>query len=333
MSGHTEPLVSVLTPVYNGALYLKECIDSVLAQSYSNWDYTIVNNRSTDGTAEIAEQYAAKDKRIRVHHNTEFLDIIGNHNKAFSLISPESKYCKVVSADDWLLPEFLRRTVDLGEANPSIGLVCSYQLSGGEGQWYVRTDGLPYHNTVVPGREIARAHLLGQLDVLGNPTSNLYRCDLVRASKAFYPNSTAEADISACFESLRASDFGFVHQVLSYERIHPVRITTTSKAMNAYASSKIGDLREYGRFFLTPEESDRRLKELLDSYYEFLAITAVNLRGSKKFWSYHKERLRALGSSLNGFRLAKGVAAKLLDLALNPKQTVEKVMRRAKAAN
>src|SRR5438445_11379449 len=104
MSAQDGPLVSVMTPVYNGASYLKECIDSVLAQSYSNWNYTIVNNCSNDETAQIAEEYTRKDKRIRLHNNTDFLDIIANHNKAFSLISPESKYCKVVSADDWLLP-------------------------------------------------------------------------------------------------------------------------------------------------------------------------------------------------------------------------------------
>ncbi len=327
-----EPLVSVLTPVYNGAAYLKECIDSVLAQGYSNWDYTIVNNCSTDGTAQIAEEYARQDRRIRVHHNTDFLDIIGNHNKAFSLISPDSKYCKVVSADDWLLPEFLSRTVALAEANPSVGIVGSYQLSGGGDQWYVRTDGLPYHRTVVPGREICRAHLLGQLDVLGNPTSSLYRSDLVRSTKAFYPNSTAEADISGCFNSLRSADFGFVHQVLSYERLHAVRITTTSKALNAYVSSKIGDLREYGPVYLTQEECDKRLEELLDGYYEFLALSAVNFR-NKKFWSYHKDRLRELGCPLDRFRLGKSISAKLLDLVLNPKQTAEKIIRRAKSGS
>ena len=111
MSVYNQPFVSVLTPVYNGAPYLRECIESVLAQSYSNWDYTIVNNCSTDGTGEIAEEYARKDKRIRVLTNDVLLDVIANHNKAFGLISPESKYCKVVSGDDWLFPECLEQNV------------------------------------------------------------------------------------------------------------------------------------------------------------------------------------------------------------------------------
>src|ERR1700722_6944965 len=128
MDVREQPLVSVVTPVFNGEAYLAECIESVLAQSYSNWEYIIVNNASTDGTLRIAEEYAARDRRIRVHSNDELLPIIANHNKAFSLISTEGKYCKVVSADDWISPECLSRMVMLAEANPTVGLVGSYQL-------------------------------------------------------------------------------------------------------------------------------------------------------------------------------------------------------------
>src|ERR1700722_14853304 len=104
MSNSAEPLVSVLTPVYNGDAYLAECIESVLAQTYSNWEYVIVNNHSTDGTLAIAERYAAQDRRIRVYSNETLLDIIANHNRAFRLASAEARYCKIVSADDWIFP-------------------------------------------------------------------------------------------------------------------------------------------------------------------------------------------------------------------------------------
>ena len=90
----STPLVSVVTPVYNGGRWLRECIESVLAQSYRNWRYTIVNNRSTDDTLEIAEHYARQDARVRVHNNAEFLPIIDNHNHALALIDADSTYCK-----------------------------------------------------------------------------------------------------------------------------------------------------------------------------------------------------------------------------------------------
>ena len=67
-----QPLVSVVTPVYNEEKNLAECIESVLAQTYPNWEYVIVNNRSTDRSLEIAQRYAAQDARIRVYDNREF---------------------------------------------------------------------------------------------------------------------------------------------------------------------------------------------------------------------------------------------------------------------
>src|SRR5690349_12438950 len=111
-----QPLVSVLTPVYNGAAYLVECIESVLRQTYQNYEYIIVNNCSTDGTLEIAEKYAAADGRIRVHTNNKFVGVIDNHNIAFSQMSPSARYCKLVSADDAIFPRCIEQMVLLAEA-------------------------------------------------------------------------------------------------------------------------------------------------------------------------------------------------------------------------
>ncbi|HID65334.1 MAG TPA: glycosyltransferase family 2 protein, partial [Anaerolineae bacterium] len=115
-SPKSQPLVSVVTPVYNAEPYLAECIESVLAQTYENWEYIIVNNCSTDHSLEIARHYAQQDARIHIHNNDEFLKQFQNWNHAMRQISPESKYCKVVHADDWLFPECLARMVEVAEA-------------------------------------------------------------------------------------------------------------------------------------------------------------------------------------------------------------------------
>jgi glycosyltransferase involved in cell wall biosynthesis len=314
-----------LTPVYNGATDLAECIESVLAQTYRNWEYVIVNNASTDATLEIAEQYARRDERIRVHSNGSLLDIIANHNRAFRFVSTSSKYCKIVSADDWLFPECLERMVELSEAHPSVGIVGSYQLSGGGKDWQnwcVKWGQIPYPSAVVPGREVARIYLLGGPSVFGSPTSLLYRSDLVRAQDRFYPNSTAEADTSACCRCLQDTDYGFVHQVLSYERVHEARMTTRSQNLNAYLSSNMSDLLEFGDAFLSDEERKRRFHQLMAQYYEFLAISALKLREGE-FWQYHRERLRSLGHPLSSVTLTRAVFAAVIGLLLNPKHTAE----------
>jgi glycosyltransferase involved in cell wall biosynthesis len=327
MTTPEQPLVSVVTPVYNGEAFLAECIESVLAQTYSNWEYIVVDNHSTDGTSRIAHHYAGRDGRIHVYHNDELLPIIANHNHALGLMSPDSKYCKIVSADDWLYPECLSRMVQLAERSPSVGIVGSYQVSGGGDEWYVRGTGLPVSCTVLSGREICRLHLLAGLYVFGAPTANLYRCDLIRNSDAFFPNPTAEADVSACIKHLRNSDFGFIHQVLSYERFHSDRITTNSRSLDAYTLSKISDLLTYGPDFVTGLELEKRLKELLNKHYQFLGIAAVNFR-ERAYWQFQKKRLAELGCPLDRVKLAKAVCAKLLDLLLSPKETLGKFQKR-----
>src|SRR4051812_18109642 len=117
-----RPVVSVVTPVFNGERYLVECIDSVLAQTFREWEYVIVDNCSSDRTLEIARRYAAADSRIRVFTTQEFVGAIENHHRAFALISPHSLYCKVVSADDWIFPDCLRRMVAIAESHPTVGI-------------------------------------------------------------------------------------------------------------------------------------------------------------------------------------------------------------------
>lgn len=328
MSGNHVPFVSVITPVYNGAQYIRECIESVLAQTYTDWEYIILDNCSTDETLSIAEEYARCDQRIQVRSNERLLDIIANHNKAFGIISPASKYCKVVSADDWLFPECIERMVAVAEANPSVGLVGSYQLSGGGPewtQWRVRWTEIPYPSTVVPSSVICRHHMLGGKYVFGTPTSLLYRADLVRMEKDFYPNSTAEADTSACYQCLMKSDFGFVHQALSYERIHEKQMSEESRSLSAYRSSRLLDLQLYGANWLTDEELDRRRAEILDDYYMFLAASVFSRR-ERAFWDYHKRRLNEAGCPLVRTRLAIAVWKRLLDIVLNPRLTFQKML-------
>jgi glycosyltransferase involved in cell wall biosynthesis len=308
-----EPLVSVLTPVYNGEAYLAQSIESVMAQTYKNWEYIILNNASIDNTLQIAEHYAQLDNRIIIHSNDVLIDIIANHNRAFSLISAFSKYTKIVSADDWLFPECLSRMVALAEANPSVGIVGSYQMSGGgtnRTNWSVKFGQVAYPATVIPGHEICRSHLMGEPYVFGSPTSILYRSDLVRAEERFYPNSSAEADSSACYKQLQKTDYGFVHQVLSYERDEHVRTSTRSQSMNAYLSSHLSDLREYGETFLTAEERKRRFDDLMSEYYRFLAFSALKRR-EDEFWAYHKDRFRALGIPFSKVSLIKAMSARL----------------------
>ena len=322
-----DGLVTVVTPVYNGQDYLRECIESVLGQTCANFEYIIVNNCSKDRTLEIALEYARRDPRIRVHDNEKFVGVIDNHNIAFGLISRNAKYCKVVSADDFLFPDCLRQLMAVGESNPTAGFIGCYQLSGHRVLW----QGFRYPQALFDGRELCRKVFTDGDPTFGfgTPTSLLYRADLIRESGgAFYPNASPHSDTSACFKHLRSCDFGFAYQVLAYERTHELTQSSKSADLNRYSSAYIDDLINYGRFYLKEDDWKRRLGEEVDAYYQFLAVNAMR-RKDAEFWDYHRARLKELGYPMSTIRLLRGGMAKLFGVLRNPAQAARKIRRRS----
>jgi glycosyltransferase involved in cell wall biosynthesis len=322
-----SPLVSVVTPVFNGAKYLRACVESVLGQTYQNWDYTIVDNCSTDRSLEIAQEFAAEHSQITVKINDRFVGAIENHNRAFRSISPDAKYCKLLSADDWIYPECISKLVDLAESRPSVGIVGSYSANATGVRW----GNVPLDDDVLPGREAARLYLLGAIESFWTPSTVLYRASLVRSSDPFFPGSRPSADLEACLNCLKQGDLGFVHQILSFERIHDEAMTTKVREMNSQLLDRLRILIETGPEFLTSDELECRLEEQLSDYYGVLAVGCFNLR-DREFWRLHKDGLGELGYSIYNPKFAKAVVARLLDLTLNPKATTEKILRRMKSS-
>jgi len=318
--------VSVVTPVYNGEKYLAESIESILRQTYDNWEYTIVNNCSTDGTREIAQYYAAKEPRIRIHDNTRFVGVISNHNIAFQQVAAQSSYCKVVEADDWLFPQCLELMTTLAQAHPSVGIVGCYGLSGVS----VHQDGLPYPSTIVPGRELCRRTLLGGPVVFGSPTSLLFRSGLIRRGRPFYNEANIHADTEACYELLQTCDFGFVHQVLVYNRVHDESVSSRfSEKVQSHLAGNLLIVKKYGPIYLTSQEYQRRLEVRSDEYYGFLAKSFFLLR-DRDFWNYHKDALAIAGCPFRTLRLFEAVLGETMDILLHPGRTLQKIIRVAR---
>lgn len=309
-----EPFISILTPVYNGEEYISECIESVRNQPYQNWEYIIVNNCSSDSTPQIINQYSGLDSRIKIVNNDIFVDAETNHNIAFSKISPKSKYCKVVSADDWILPDCIVKMVNLAENNPHVGIIGSYQKAGE----FIKWKGLPTDVQVISGKEVCRLSFLENLDVFGTPTSLLYRSDLIRENNPFFPNTYPYSDTSACYKYLQYFDFGFIHEVLSVERLHDQQISSGAFKLMTSEIAIIHNLLEYASFYLTEQEIELLKSETLEKYYKLLGGFVLKMMG-REFWKMHRTRLKELGYPLKWKKIIKYSFYEVADELRDPK--------------
>jgi glycosyltransferase involved in cell wall biosynthesis len=286
-----DPLISVVTPVYNGEPYLAECIESILAQTEPNWAYTIVNNCSTDRSLSIALSYAAKDPRISVVDNETFLDQVANLNRAFSLIAPESKYAKMVLADDWLFPRCFEEMVAVAEQFATAGIISSYRLDDRR----VSCAGLPHLSSCYSGRDICRLSLLEDLFVFGSPSTVLFRSDIVRSRVPFYDATRLHEDTEACYEILGEWDLGFVHQVLSFTRRQNECLTATRKLFDPqYCLDKLIVVATFGPRYLDECQYAACLGRKISNYYRFLGQRCLE-PVSPEFWKYHSQGLLLAG--------------------------------------
>jgi glycosyltransferase involved in cell wall biosynthesis len=313
--------VSIVTPVYNGGRFLRECIESVLAQRYTNWRYIIVNNRSTDDTLQIAEHYARRDPRVRVYDNAEFLPIIDNHNRAISLIEPDSLYCKPLMADDWLYPECLEAMVGAALRKPSIGLVCCLASTDDNGILFGQ---LPRGDisagcdtTVLDGRTACRIALLEDRHFFGSPTSELIRSDLIRKRRPFYDPLNLHADAQSCYDILQESDFAFLHRALVFSREHDQSHTASVLGLESMFAGRVYTLVKHGRSYLSDQEFEQRLRLKLTEYYARLATAAVEFRG-RRYWDFHRTMLARIGTPLSRGRLTSAIALHVARRATSP---------------
>ena len=298
------PLVSILTPVFDGAAHLRACIDSVLGQTYRDWEYVIVDNCSRDATPDIIREYARRDARIRIVTNASFVGIIENHNIAFAEMSPKAAYCKVVQADDWIYPECVEKFVRLCEANPSVTLATAYRLDGDA----VGLKGLPESRSVFAGREIARSFFYDERrDIFGSPTSYFLRARSVRSDPPFFNPSNMYADVEACLKALRDGDFGFIHEVLTFTRRPADAQTPKSHYLRMTYPSYLWIMRNHGRDFLTGTEMDELLEKHLRTYYLMLARDLVHFRRNGEFWRFHFRTLREVGHPFDPIRFLKAL--------------------------
>lgn len=245
-----EPLVAILTPVYNGARFLRETMECVQASDYGNLVHIVLDNASTDATPDIIESFQGRRVPIVVHRNPKTVPMIDNHNAAVALCPKEAKYFRNLCADDLMAPAAIRRQVEIAERFPEVTVVgCQCRATGLCGSE------LPRGRTVFAADEIVRWYLRRETAAISG-TQALIRASAIDFSRPFYDARLLDRwDTDANLRLVMHGAFGFVHEELAFFRMHDSGHTSlVALPEGTHDFDWLMLLDRYGPLVMTPKE-------------------------------------------------------------------------------
>ena len=229
VTSKTAPAVSVCIPAYNAADSIGRSIDSVLAQTYADYECVVVDNDSTDGTVACVQAYS--DPRIRLVRNGTNLGLVNNHNAC--VLAARGRLIQFVHADDWLLPNCLATLVPAFD-DDNVGLAFApRRVITQDESWRTRfgrlDESLQPLRSVNNGTELIRRYLAagGDGNPIGEPTSVMLRRETVVAAGGFRPQVPQLQDIDAWLRMLTCCDAAFIDEELTVRWHHAGTATET----------------------------------------------------------------------------------------------------------
>jgi len=218
----TSPLVSVLVTAYNRASYIASSIESVLAQTFGDFELLVTDNCSTDGTLDIAKQYESIDARVRVVRNEANLGQFGNRNRAAQLA--RGTLLKYHDSDDLMYPHCLAVMVPMLLSEPRAG----FGLSTGN-VWL----GGPCPMLLTP-RMAYQREFFGQGLFMCGPSGALFRADVFRQLGGFEDHG-APSDHLFWMRACATVSVLLLPADLFWYRVHPAQELQSATAQSQYA--------------------------------------------------------------------------------------------------
>lgn len=218
------PKVSIVLPTYNGEEYLRESVESIISQSFTDWELIIVDDCSTDSTPRIAEEYAAKDCRIRVIHNEVNKKLPCSLNVGFR--SACGDYLTWTSDDNKYLPNAIDRMVNYLDNNTNEYMVCAKMNIISENGEFIQV-GKSYSNKMM-----VYANCLG--------ACFLYRKSVINDIGEYNPDFFLVEDYEYWLRILyKYGNIGFIDEVLYLYRRHSKSLTGTRRKDILYNDSRL----------------------------------------------------------------------------------------------
>jgi len=222
-----NPLISVCVPTYNYGRFIRDCIESVMAQTLTDWELIICDDCSTDNTAEIVAEYAKRDARIIYRCNEQRLGMNGNIKRAAD--SGRGEYLKILCSDDWLAPNCLEVFTTLMAANQEVVLATSAEILSDEA-------GEPLQVQFLFGEEMCvrtgeeMLDRMGAGEGFGGNSSFFIRSSAYRAVGGYDDRWRYAADYDLAARLCRIGNYLHTDEPLFYGRVQPESSSATDPA-------------------------------------------------------------------------------------------------------
>ncbi|MBI1175191.1 MAG: glycosyltransferase [Sideroxydans sp.] len=238
------PRVSICVPVRNGEDFLGQALESVLEQSFDDYEIIVVDNASTDGTVSLIEKLIADNSEapLRLFRNECNIGLVGNFNAC--LKQARGKYVKFLCADDLLLPSCLEKMAHVLDTHPSVSLVAGGRLIMDATEAKIGIQRYAYTEKTVPGKEAINRCLFGA-NYIGEPTAVMFR--LESALRGFREEFSHLMDMEMWFYLLEQGDLAILPEPLCAIRRHSEQMTAVNIKSGALVEDNVRLFEEYAR--------------------------------------------------------------------------------------
>jgi len=223
----TSPKVSICVPTYNYARFLPENIESILKQSFDDFELIIIDDCSNDNTKEVVNRYASCDNRIKFKINSCNVGMVQNWN--LCLREAKGTYIKYVFGDDFLTDkDSLKKLLEAMESHPEVSLVSSARYIVDENSKVMGTWSYFKDRDLMEGTKVINRCLLRGENLVGEPSVVLFKRN--QANRGFNEKYAQWVDLEMWFHLLEQGLFAYSDEPLSAFRIHPQQQTEKKKA-------------------------------------------------------------------------------------------------------
>lgn len=309
------PLVAAVTPVYNGAVYLEELMESVQAQDWPNLVHVVVDNASTDDTPNIIKRYLNGRVPVLTKRNAETVGLIDNWNTAVDFMPDNAAMFRIVCADDRLYPNAFSTPATFAVEHPEVMAVNALGVQiDGSGDVFRRPweslVGRP--SCVLPGKQLGAEYLVQMKNGIRSGQM-LWRSEMRARRHPFFSHGAVHLDDDAVYSMFHDIHVGMIYEEIDEQRMHKESVTSTENGANeAGIRDRLYQIETNGPKYFEEAELKKLKRQHVLYYYRWLLKQKYSKASvSRRLYKEHLDHLEQHNLAPNPLGYARAIINRL----------------------